>query len=494
MTTIPDLLAARAAVDPHWVALRQFGSAGVTFTDWDRRSNSVAHSLLERGLDHGQRVGLLFDSADWIDFAVTYCAVQKAGAVAVPIYERATASEVEHILTSCAASFLVSAQPRPSLHGIRSLPFRDLDWGQASPVDIRIRPGDLAQILYTSGTTGEPKGVAANHANLAFGFSSSPRYRLFQHSDCLIHAFPIGTNAAQAMLIYAIVAHPSSLRLGCFDSERFCAAIEEFAVGTVFLVPAMAADLIESKAYEQHDLTSVIMVSSGGSTLAPSVARSLKRVFCNATVLNCYTSTEAMPAQTAMIVDDERPASVGLALEAVQIRAAGDHSAPLPAGQTGEIWLRCQAPPRAYYHDPTATAEIFRNGWVRTGDLGYLDREGYLYIVDRESDVIKCGSMKVSTREVEEVLHEHPLVREAAVVGLPHTVLGSMVAAAVVLKESGSLGDVRTFVRRRLAPHKVPVRWLELRDLPRNRMGKVIKPELLRLFLPGSRDSALPGS
>ena len=464
------------------MALRQVGSAGITFADWDRRSDSAAHGLLGYGLGRGQRVGLLFEPADWIDFAVAYCAVQKAGGVAVPIYERATASEAERILISCAASFVVGTRPCPFGPDKKTLRVRDLEQGQAGPVDIRLRPGDLAQILYTSGTTGQPKGVAASHANLAFGLGPAPRYRLFRHSDYLIHAFPIGTNAAQAMLVYAIAAHPSSLRLGSFDSERFCAAIEEFAVGTVFLVPAMAADLVEAAMAGQYDLTSVVMVSSGGSTLDPSVARSLRRVFPNATVLNCYTSTEAMPAQTAMIVDDERPASVGLALGAVQIRAAGENCGPLPAGQAGEIWLRCPAPPRAYYHDATATAEIFKDGWVRTGDVGYLDRDGYLYITDRESDVIKCGAMKVSAAEVEQVLHEHPLVCQAAVLGVAHAVLGSMVAAAVVLRPGGSVGEVRAFARRRLAAYKVPVRWLEVGDLPRNGMGKVVKPELRQLF------------
>lgn len=476
-------------MDPGRVALCQIGAESITFAGWERRSNAVAHGLLDRGLCRGQRVGLLFGPDHWIDYAVAYCAVQKSGGVAVPVHESATASEAAHLLSSCAASFAICGQQPPSLPGIPAIPLSGLDDGRTDPVDIRVRPGDLAQILYTSGTTGQPKGVAASQTNLTFGFSSSPRYRLFRHSDYLIHAFPIGTNAAQAMLIYAITTHPASLRLGRFDSERFCAAIEQFGVGTVFIVPAMAMDLLESRAYTGYDLTSVVMISSGGSTLEPAAARSLKKVFRNATVVNCYTSTEAMPAQTSMIIDDERPASVGLALQAVQIRSTSDHESTVPAHRI-EIWLRCPAPPRTYYHDPAATAESFRDGWVRTGDLGYLDEDGYLYLTARENEVIKCGSMKISPPEVEAVLTEHPHVREAAVLGIPHSTLGSMVAAAVVLEERGSIRDVRSFARDRLAAHKVPVRWLELPDLPTNLMGKVVKPRLVPLFQAGPATSA----
>lgn len=483
MVTIPDLLATRAAEDAQRVALRQYGAGSITFADLDKRSNSVAHNLLARDTGHGQRVALFFNSNCWIDYVIAYCGVQKAGAVAVPVYEGATVNEIERILTSCAASLLVYAKQSPSLPcGISSIPFRNLDQGRPEPVDVQVRPEDLAQILYTSGTTGQPKGVGASQANLTYGAPRSPRHRFFRHSDCFIHAFPIGTNAAQVMLIYAIVAHPWSLAVGDFDSERFCAAIEEFAVGSVFVVPEMAADLVSSKAFEQHDLDSVIMVSSSGSTLNPSVARSLKRVFRNAVVFNRYTSTEAAPAATTMIFDEKRPASVGRALGAVQIRAANGHVPPLRANEIGEIWLRCPAPHRTYYGDPGVTAEIFSDGWVRMGDSGYLDDDGYLYIVDRESELIRCGSMNVSTREIEEVLREHPHVKAAAVLGLPHAVLGSMVAAAVVLEEGGSLSDVRAFVRRRIAAYKVPVRWLEVQHLPTNPMGKVVKPQLLSLF------------
>jgi acyl-coenzyme A synthetase/AMP-(fatty) acid ligase len=277
------------------------------------------------------------------------------------------------------------------------------------------------------------------------------------------------------MLLNAIVVHPSAIALERFDAEQFCSIIEEYSVGTVYLVPAMAAELINSKAFERHDLSSAVVVSSSGSALPQSVALSLTEIFPRATVFNSYTSTQVM-----LMVDPHEPESAGFAVGNIGIRIGDDDGLPLPAGQIGAVWLRCPAPPRFYFAAPEATAEIFRDGWVRMGDVGYLDEEGRLFLVDRESDVVEVGAMKISTTEVESVLLDHPQVREAAVLGLPHPVMGSMIAAAVVLHEGGSLPGVRSFLRTRLAPHKIPVRWFAVGRLPRNQMGKVVKAELRR--------------
>jgi acyl-CoA synthetase (AMP-forming)/AMP-acid ligase II len=301
---------------------------------------------------------------------------------------------------------------------------------------------------------------------------------MFGHSEYFIHAYPIATNAGQMMLLNAIVAHPSAVTLDRFDAEQFCRIIEQYSVGTVFMVPAMAIELITSKAFEKHDLSSAVVVSSSGSALPQSVALALTDIFPNATVFNSYTSTEAMPAQVMLMVDPAEPESAGFAVGNIGIRIADDDGSPLAAGETGTVWLRCPAKPRFYFSAPAQTTEIFKDGWVRMGDVGYLDDEGRLFLVDRESDVVEAGAMKVSTTEVEAVLQQHPDVREAAVFGVPHPVMGSMISAAIVLGEDGSLPDVRSFLRERLAPHKMPVRWLAVEKLPRNQMGKVVKAEL----------------
>ena len=482
--TIPDLLAARAAVEPARVAIELAGGAEpLTFGSWDRRASRAARGLLALGLGPGDRVGLVFDSDRWIEFAVAYCAVQRAGGVAVPLSQSATAAEAERALASCAAVLAVAARAGARPARPRCVELADLEAGpDGAPPAIQARPGDLAQILYTSGTTGEPKGVGASHANLTYGCQPSPRRRAFEHSERFVHAFPIGTTAGQAMLLNAIVVHPAALVLERFDAETFCAAVEERRVGTAFVVPTIAIELLNSRVFERHDLSSVLVLSSTGSALPASVARSLAEVFPRATLFNTYSSTEALPAQVTMMLDPERPDSVGLPVGEVGISIRDEEGRPVAAGQVGEVWLRCPTLPRVYYGDEVATARTFRDGWVRMGDLGRLDEDGRLYLVDRESDVIKVGAMRVSTTEVEAALLEDPDVKEAAVLGLSHTVLGSLVAAAVVVDEPGRVRRVRSSLRGRLAPYKVPVRWLLVDRLPRNGMGKVVKGELRQRF------------
>ena len=469
-------------MDADSLAMHVIGTGSLTFAEWHRRSGRVARHLMDRGIEVGSRVGLVFDSAHWTDYAVAYCGAQRAGAVPVPLSHRFTAAEIEYTLTSCSASLVVSGLPELTVRCAPQASFEELDHGDAEPPPIRAKPGDLAQIIYTSGTSGKPKGVGASHDNLTFGCRLAPRYRLYGHSKYFLHAFPIATNAAQIMLLNAIVAHPAAITLEQFDADQFCRIIEEHSVGTVFLVPAMAIELINSKAFERHDLSSAVVVASSGSALPQSVALSLTDIFPNATVFNSYTSTEAMPAQVMLMIDPHEPESAGFAVGNISIRICDDDGSPLPAGDTGIVWLRCPATPRFYYAAPGETTNTFRDGWVRMGDVGYLDDEGRLFLVDRESDVVKAGAMKVSTTEVEAVLHDHPQVREAAVFGVPHPVMGSMLAAAIVLDEEGSLPRVRSFLRERLAPHKVPVRWLAVDRLPRNQMGKVVKAELRGLL------------
>jgi acyl-CoA synthetase (AMP-forming)/AMP-acid ligase II len=423
----------------------------------------------------------------WIEFAVAYCGVQKTGAAVVPISPKATPPEIEYVLSASGAARVVDATAAPGRADTRWVAFGDLDPGSGPgderPPAVHIGPGDLAQILYTSGTGGRPKGVGATHENLTFGCHLAPQRRDFDHSDVFLHAFPIGTTASQLMLHNTLVAHPSALVLNRFQPDPFCAAIAEHGVGTVFVVPAMAVDLVASRAFERHDLTGVVMVSSSGSTLPPPVARSLTEMFPNASVINCYTSTEALPAQVLMVVDPDRPASVGLILGPFQVEIRASDGAPRPTGETGDVWLRSPTTSRRYVDDPTADASTFRDGWVRMGDVGRIDDDGHLYLVDRESDLIQSGAMRISTTEIEAVIAEHPAVREVAVLGLPHPVMGTTVAAVVVAGDPApSLRELRQFARERLALHKVPVRWLLTDHLPRNQMGKVLKVRLRERF------------
>lgn len=278
------------------------------------------------------------------------------------------------------------------------------------------------------------------------------------------------------MLVNAVDAHPEVVTLPRFTPGRFAALIEHYRAGTVFVVPAMAIEMLAAGVQARHDLSSVLLLGSAAAPLPARVAGDLCAAFPNATITNYYTSTEAAPAQTVMIYDPERPSSVGRPVSGGAVRIAAADGGALPPGTTGEVWMRSPAATRAYYGDEAATGEVFRGGWVRMGDLGYLDDDGYLYLVDRESDVIKSGAYKVSTIHVEEAVHRHPGVVEAAAFGVPHPTLGKAVAVAVV----GTVAheELRIFLKDLLAPHELPVRLITLDALPRNNGGKVDKRSL----------------
>lgn len=457
-TTLSELLRARAAAEADQDALKVAGVGGLTFGKWWPRAEAVAAGLLRRGIAPGDRIGLVFGNADWLEYAVAFFGVLQAGAVAVPLSDRLSGPDTDAMLAHCGASLVLRAGDMPTAEGAGRLP----------------EPGDLAQILYTSGTTGRPKGVAATHANLGYGWGG--RRRPFAHSRVLAHAFPIGTNAGQWMLANAVGAHPAVLTLGHFTPGRFARMIEEHRAGTVFLVPTMAIELLAAGAHTRFDLSSVLLLGSAAAPLPGKVAAELSAAFPRATIANYYTSTEAAPAQTVMLYDAGRPSSVGRPASGGAVRVATADGDPLPPHATGEVWMRSPTATRTYYGDAAASEGVFRGGWVRMGDLGYVDDDGYLYLVDRESDIVKSGAHKVSTLHVEEAVYQHPDVLEAAAFGVPHPALGKAVAVAVVGGVDHT--ELRAFLRSRLAPHELPQQLITLDALPRNHGGKVDKRAL----------------
>ncbi|MFI0720737.1 class I adenylate-forming enzyme family protein [Streptomyces sp. NPDC021224] len=484
--TVPHLLAARSAAQPDHVAVRQ-GDDTLSLHAWQDRTQAVAAGLRAAGVRPGERVGLLYGARDWIAYACSYTGVLAAGAVAVPISTRTAPAEAAYMLEHSGATAL--------LHGPGAerfdAPVR-LRWGpqdvdalpQAGPAG-GPRPGDPAQILYTSGTTGRPKGVLAAHANLTYGMRLDPPLRTLAHSRVFLHAFPIGTNAAQTMLFNALTAHPGMLVTARFAPDPFARLIEQHRVGSVFVVPAMAIELLASGALERHDTSGVALFGSTAAALPPSVATGLAAALPGATIVNYYTSTEAAPTQTSMVFSPRRPAAIGLAAGGGVLRVCDADGRACPAGVTGEVWMRgAGGAPRSYLDDPAATARVFRGGWTRMGDIGYLDDDGYLFLVDRESDVIKSGADKVSTIAVEAALHEHPDIVEAAVLGLPDPVLGRAPAAVLVATRELRLAEVRRFLATRLAAHEQPSRIAYVTELPRNAGGKVVKHRLRDLFGP----------
>ena len=488
--TVPALLAARAATHPDRTAIMVPDVGSLTFGEWVHRSAAAARGLRDRGVARGDRVALLFDGERWIDYAVGYAAVQMAGGVAVPISAAASPAQVFDVLAHCEAHGVVHGEehvPAPPGGWAAPLDSLGLDQPDAAAPEEGPAPGDLAQILYTSGTTGRPKGVAATHANLTHGFRRNPRHRPLAHSRHALHAFPIGTNAAQTMLLNAITAEPAMVALPRFDAETFCALVASLRVGTVFLVPAMAIDMVGSGALARHDLSSIVLLGSTGAPLPPAVAADLAAALPGAAIVNYYSSTESAPAQTIMVFDPRRPTSVGRPDDPDDIVVTDAAGAPLPAGEIGDVWLRSPGAPRSYYRDPDATAAVFSGGWTRMGDVGRLDEEGYLSVGGRAVDLIIRGGVNVYPAEVERALLASGLLADAAVVGVPSRVAGQAVAAAVVPLPGvrPELAALQHAVRVRLGTHAVPRPMKVVDQLPRNRNGKVDR-DALKSQLSGS--------
>lgn len=480
-TNVPDLLRARAVAAPTHVALVVDGGGSLTYRDWDGRSDAAAWGLAAQGIRPGDRVALCFDNADWDEYALTYLALHKVGAAAVPLSARLSAAEVARVTGHADVTMLVcppDAVP-PGYAGRVAHP-RDLEAGRShDPFPVAAAPCGLAEIIYTSGTTGSPKGVACSHASLITHDlpPEGPRPVAFAH------AFPIGTNAAQECLRMLLRRTATAVMLPSFDPDRLCALVAERRIQRLQLVPAMAQLVVESGAAERRDVSSLERITLSSAPTPENLWERLHVAFPSASLWNAYALTEGGSARTLMHYDPGRPTSVGRPVGRSEVRVVDEAGADRAPGETGEVLLaRRGTPRREYFRDPAATAEAFAGDWLRTGDLGYIDEDGYLHLVDRKKDVIIRGGLNISSVEVENALVGHPAVAEAAVFGVPHPMLGEDVAAAVVARAPSDTREVQSFVRERLGEHKVPRRVVFLERLPRNAAGKVLKRELREQF------------
>lgn len=478
---VPDLLVARAGASPEHVALVVDGGESLTYRAWDARSDTMARGLAGGGVSPGDRLGLLFDNPWWTDYAVAYLAAHKAGAVAVPLSPRFSAPELARVIEHAGIGIvLCPAELAGPLPGCRVLTPREVAQAHGENDSKTTAPfPDLAEVIYTSGTTARAKGVAVTHASLlAHDLPPAP-----PGEASLLHAFPIGTNAGQECLRMPLRRRMTAVVLRSFDPERLCAVVAERRIRRLQLVPSMALLLVASTAPARFDLSSVDRVTLSSAPGPAGLWEQLAAAFPQAELFNAYALTESGGARTLMRHDPARPHAVGRPVGETELRVVDVVGNDLSAGATGEVWLRRPGSPRReYYRDPAATAAAFAGDWLRTGDLGFRDADGYLHLVDRSKDVIISGGLNVVSVEVEDALYEHPAVFEAAVFGVPHAVLGQDVAAAVVAGAPTEARELQAFVRARLGEHKVPHRVIFVESLPHNASGKVVKRELRERF------------
>ncbi len=518
-TLLTDHLRAQAATHGDRLAYRVVDGGEMTFAEWEGESNRVGRTLVSLGVKKGDRVAIYTSGEEALRFMVAYSAVHKAGAVAVPTNTRLAHAELERLLGHAeVCAVLTDSQLAPlaqkvadSLDHIRNVIVAPdpLDgehpawsWadgsvrGLAAASDTStfqepVTGDDLADILYTSGTTGTPKGVAIRHRNAALiPGAPNPTYS----GECWLHGSPLFTFAG-----IGFVYNPMQLGLlgvyqPRFDAERWIEVVEEMRPQFVFLVPSMAQLIVAHPRFEGSDLSSILICAIGSAPLAPATLRALQEHMPEAAVSNSYGMTEAGAAYCTMPKGEslKRIGSVGQPMPPLEIRIVDEEGGEVAMGEVGEAWLRMPGREREYYRDPEATARTWNDGWLLTGDLARLDEDGYLYIVGRKKDVIIRGGNNIHATDVEAVLHEHPAVMEAAVVGIPHPVLGEDVAAAVVLSPGASVTveELREHCISRLADYKSPRKIEIVDELPRNATGKVLKGELRGRLTPDSVETS----
>ena len=491
----------------------------LTFGQWSGQANQLARGLVDAGVRPDDRVALHLAPENALRWLVGYSAIHRAGAVAVPLNPRLASDEVSRMLGHSGARAVVADGERvardvdaahasagtggtaPTLRlvvdamlegaaspgvptgtgdAIAVTPWASALSGDGSPFQVPRDDDDLADILYTSGTTGAPKGVAVRHVNASLVPPMAPSYT----GGGWMHASPMFTFAGLAFIYNPMKLGLRGIYQPRFDAGKWLEVVAAERPVAVFLVPAMAHLLLDHPGFETADLSFVTLCSVGSAPLAPFVIERLQERMPDAVVSNNYGMTEAGSVYCISPKGEaaRRPGSVGQPAPPAEVRIVDADGTPVPAGEVGEVRLRIPGRPREYFGDPAASADTWVDGWLITGDLGRLDEDGYLYIVGRSKDVIIRGGNNIHAADVEHVIVAHPSVAEAAVIGVPHAVLGEDVAAFVVLGPGATAdeGELREWCVTQMADYKAPRHWYFVDELPRNPTGKVVKPELRR--------------
>jgi long-chain acyl-CoA synthetase len=480
MPNLAQLLTDSAAARPDHVAIR-LDDHELTYAALDEASARVAALLRAKGVAPGDRVGVMLPNVPY--FPVAYYGALRAGAVVVPMHVLLKEREVAFYLEDSGARVLLAWHE-----------FADAAHAGAEQADaecVLVEPGDFerllarcapdgavagraardtAVILYTSGTTGRPKGAELTHDNLLRNVSIATELFGLGAGTVTLGALPFFHAFGQTCALNATIATGGTLTLiARFDAGRALEILERERVTLFAGVPTMYAALLHHPDAPRRDLSALQVCVSGGAAMPVEVMRAFEAQFgCD--VLEGYGLSETSPMAAFNRRDRRRKAgSIGIPVDGVEMRLAGD----------GEIEIRGHNVMKGYWNRPDATAAaIDADGWFRTGDVGRIDEDGDYYIVDRKKDLVIRGGFNVYPREIEEVLYEHPAVREAAVIGIPHPSLGEEVGAAVVLKAEATADELRAFVKARVAAYKYPRHVWFLDELPKGPTGKILKREI----------------
>jgi long-chain acyl-CoA synthetase len=468
--------------------------AALTYRALDEASARVAGLLRERGLAPGDRIGLMMPNV--AEVPVVYYGVLRAGGVVVPMNPLLKAREVGYYLGDSGARLLFAwhafaeqarlgaQQADADVIVVDGVGFPDLlasaapDFGVADAAD-----ADTAVILYTSGTTGHPKGAELTHGNLISNTEVS-RSDIVQAGpdDVIFGGLPLFHVFGQTVALNVAVASGACLTLlPRFDPAHALRIMAGHRVTVFEGVPTMYVALLHQPDRADHDTSALRTCISGGAALPVEVLRGFDEAY-GVPVLEGYGLSETSPVASFNLPGAERkPGSIGTPIRDVRMRLVDADGNEVARGEVGEIVISGPNVMKGYWRRPEATAEAIRDGWFHSGDLAKVDDDGYFYIVDRKKDLIIRGGYNVYPREIEEVIYEHPAVAEAAVIGLPHPALGEEVAAAVALKPGAAVTaeELRDYVKSQVAAYKYPRHVWIVDTLPKGPTGKIQKRDIV---------------
>ena len=476
-----------------------------SFTQIDQASDAVAAALADMAIGQGERIALYCPTV--VEFVISYLGIVKAGAVVVPVNLLIQPAEIRYVLEDAGVRGVIyHAALAEKVAAVRSeLAFEpywvcigedavertDVSFSSLLTQHLPLpAPNldpmrDLAAILYTSGTTGHPKGAMLSHHNLVSN-TRSVRFalQLRPGQDRLLVVLPMFHSFAATVGLLTPALHGLSM----VPVIRFDPGLVSESIGhtgaTVFLgVPSMYNLILRLDEEQARRWKSIRFGVAGGAAMPVELLQRFEQRF-GFPIVEGDGPTECSPVTCVNPLDAERkPGSVGLPVPDVEFAIVDDAGSALPEGEIGEICVRGPNVMQGYWNLPEATAEAFFGDWLRTGDLGYIDADGYIFMVDRKKDMVIVNGMNVYPRMVEEVLYQHPGILEAAVVGEPHASHGEIVVAHIVPQQGADLDDraLKTFCREQLGQHQMPRRFVIHASLPKNATGKILKRELRRV-------------